>query len=163
MIGTLISQAIARQLAHHNFYDAMLQQDGHELIKLKPPRDVESWQRLPISAIANIKPVIVNDLSEPALKELIAKHPYNRFPVVLNGQLKGIVTRKAIKAGLAQKKPPEFQPAVTCAPNQAIRRTANKMIESPSGMLLLVDPKSGSVTSLVTLHDLLRAQVSISE
>lgn len=163
MIGTIISQAIARRMAKHNFYDAILQQDGHELIKLKPPRDIESWQRLPISAIANIKPVIVNDLSEPALKELIAKHPYSRFPVVLDGQLKGIVTRKAIEAALAQKKTPEYQASVTCAPQQVIRKVADKMIESPSGMLLLVDPENGSVTSLVTLHDLLRAQVSISE
>ena len=163
MIGTIISHAISRRLAQHNFYDAMLQQDGHELIKLKPPRDLESWQNLPISAIANFKPVIVNDLSEPALKKLIENHPYNRFPVVLDGQLKGIVSRKAIETALAKKKPPEFQPGVTCAPSQAIISAANKMIESPSGMLLLVDPEKGSVTSLVTLHDLLRAQVFISE
>ena len=163
MIGAIVSQAISRQLARHNFYDAMLQQDGHELIKLKPPRDLESWQNLPISVIANFKPVIVKDLSESALKELMAKHPYNRFPVVLDGHLKGIVSRKAIEIALAQKKPPEFQPGVTCAPYQAIRIAANKMIESPSGMLLLVDPEKGSVTGLVTLHDLLRAQVSISE
>ena len=163
MIGTIISQAISRRLARHNFYDAMLQQDGHELIKMKPPRDLESWQKLPISVIAHSKPVIASDLSEPALKELIAQHPYSRFPVVLDGQLKGIVMRKAIETALAQKKPPEFQPGVTCPLNHAIRKAANRIIESPSGMLLLVDPGKGTVVSLITLHDLLRAQVSISE
>ena len=75
MIGTIISQAISRRLARHNFYDAMLQQDGHELIKMKPPRDLESWQKLPISVIAHSKPVIASDLSEPALQERGIRQP----------------------------------------------------------------------------------------
>ena len=52
---------------------------------------------------------------------------------------------------------------MTCPLNHAIRKAANRIIESPSGMLLLVDPEKGTVVSLITLHDLLRAQVSISE
>lgn len=163
MIGTIISQAISQRLVRHNFYDAMLQLDGHELIKLKPPRDLQSWQRLPISTIANSKPVVAGDLSAPALKELIAQHPYNRFPVIQEGQVKGVVTREDIETALASGKPPELQPGVTCPPHQAIRKAADRMIESPSGMLLLVDPEKGAMTGLVTLHDLLRAQVSISE
>jgi len=163
MIGTIISQAISRRLARCNFYDAMLQQDGHELIRLKPPRDLQSWQNLPISAIANFKPVAAHDLSEAAMKDLLAKFPYSRFPVILNGELRGIVTRKAVESAVFQKKPPDILPVPTCVPNLAIRDSANKMIDSPTGLLLIVDPQSNSVIGLATLHDLLRAQVSLTE
>lgn len=163
MIGTIISQAISRRVTRCNFYDAMLQQDGHELMKLKPPRDLQSWQNLPISAIANFKPIAVHDLSETALKDLLAKHPYSRFPVILNGELRGIVTRRAMESAVLQKKAPDILPVPTCVPNLAIRDSANKMIDSPTGLLLIVDPESTSVIGLATLHDLLRAQVSLSE
>ncbi len=47
MFCSIVSQAIARLGGRHNFYDALLLQDGHELIRIKPPRDLESWQKLP--------------------------------------------------------------------------------------------------------------------
>ena len=53
MIGTIIGQAMSRRAGKLNFYDALLVQDGHELHKIRPPLDLQSWQRLPISAIAN--------------------------------------------------------------------------------------------------------------
>ena len=163
MIGTLVSQAISRRVVRNNFYDAILQQDGHELVKLKPPRDLKSWQNLPVSVIANFKPVVVNDLSEAALNGLLAKHPYSRFPVVLDSQLKGIVTRRAIEVALGQRTAPAILPGIVCAPTQPVHTAANMMIESPVGMLLLTDPSTGSIAGLITLHDLLRAQVSMSE
>ena len=52
MIGALISQAISRRMTRANFYDAILEQDGHKLEKLLPPRDFQSWQKLPVSTIA---------------------------------------------------------------------------------------------------------------
>ena len=163
MIGTIISQAISRRLARHNFYDAMLQQDGHELIKLKPPRDIESWQNLPVSVIAHSKPVVATDLSESVLQNLLIRYPFSRFPVVLEGQLKGIVTRRAMELAVAQKKTPEVLPVVTCPPNQTIRQGADQMIDSPTGVLLILDSETGAVTGLITLHDLLRAQASLLE
>src|SRR5208282_621975 len=44
MFCSIVSLAIARLGGHHNFYDALLLQDGHELIRIKPPRDLGSWQ-----------------------------------------------------------------------------------------------------------------------
>jgi CIC family chloride channel protein len=64
MIGVIVSQVVARLWAKHNFYDSLLLQDGYELIKIKPPRDFESWRNLPVQMIANKKPVVVsNDLA----------------------------------------------------------------------------------------------------
>ncbi|MBC7364359.1 MAG: chloride channel protein, partial [Candidatus Aminicenantes bacterium] len=53
LLGTIISQGIARLAGHLNFYEALLVQDGQELHKIKPPLDLRSWQNLPVSAIAN--------------------------------------------------------------------------------------------------------------
>ncbi|MBP7275378.1 MAG: chloride channel protein [Kiritimatiellae bacterium] len=163
MLGVLVSQAISRRMARHNFYEAMLEQDGHELVKLRPPRDLESWQNLPVSVIARARPVIASDLSETALKELVARYPYKWFPAVLDGEIKGMISRTAIQAALVEKRPTEIQKAVTASPSQSIRDAATAMVDSPSGMLLIVDPANGALTGLLTLHDLLRAQVAVSE
>jgi chloride channel protein, CIC family len=42
LIGALISQGIGRGMTRKNFFDAILEQDGHELEKLLPPRNVHS-------------------------------------------------------------------------------------------------------------------------
>ena len=72
MIGALISQGISRRMTRANFYDAILEQDGYKLEKLLPPRDLQSWQKLPVSAIANFQPVVLISL-EPAEVEKILK------------------------------------------------------------------------------------------
>ena len=71
MIGTIISQAMSRRAGKLNFYDALLVQDGHELHKIRPPLDLQSWQRLPISAVANPKPVGLAGLDEKGIREAL--------------------------------------------------------------------------------------------
>jgi CIC family chloride channel protein len=93
MIGVIVSQTIARLGAKHNFYDSLLLQDGHELIKIKPPRDFKSWRNLRVQVIANKKPVVVDDMSETSFRTTLDKYPYNCFPVKINGVLTGVVTR----------------------------------------------------------------------
>lgn len=63
MLGALVSQAISRKSNRESFYDALLAQDGHELEHVSPPRDLHSWQQLPVSAIANFKPVTAHELA----------------------------------------------------------------------------------------------------
>ena len=58
MLAALISQAISRRLARHNFYDALLEQDGHVVERFAPPRDLREWQKQPVSHLANPKPVV---------------------------------------------------------------------------------------------------------
>ncbi|MFL6542727.1 MAG: chloride channel protein [Chthoniobacterales bacterium] len=162
MLAGLISQVIARSVHHLNFYDALLCQDGHNLDHLIPPRDLRSWQNLPISALANFKPVAVTEESEPALNELLGKHPYRHFPVVNEGTIRGVVSRVEIEAAVTEHRPLRLEPAVTCAPGHSIRKSQALLIQSSSGTVLLTDERD-TLLGIATLHDLLRGQLAMTD
>ena len=161
MLGALVSQAVRRRVTKHNFYEAILVQDGHHLKHVIPPRDLRGWQQLPVSAIANFEPVAVRELSPEETRRVLGANPYQRFPAVLNGELVGILTRKEAEAALAEKRAPKLDPAVTCLPHQTVRELQSKLIESASLVTIVVDHPGGKILGLVTLHDLLRAEVSL--
>jgi CIC family chloride channel protein len=161
MLGMIISQAVARFAGRLNFYDALLVQDGHELHKIRPPLDLQSWQNLPVSAVANPRPIVLRDLSQSRLREAVDRYPFNSFPVEIDGKLQGIVTRQRILESLINKETPEIQKVVTCFPEQTIRDIGNKFIESPVNVLLVVDKESAALRGIITLHDLIRAQAAI--
>ncbi len=163
MLAGLISQVIARAINRTNFYDQVLCQDGHDLDHLIPPRDLRSWQNLPISALANFKPVAANDLSEQTLAELIEHYPYRHFPVIENGQVKGVATRTEITAALAEHRQPKLEQAVTCRPGESIRQSQTRLIQSTTGTLAITDHSGNKLIGIVTLHDLLRAQLAVAE
>ncbi|HWB60618.1 MAG TPA: chloride channel protein, partial [Chthoniobacteraceae bacterium] len=48
MLAGLVSQIIARRLCPVNFYAEVLMQDGHNMEHVVPPRDLRSWQNLPV-------------------------------------------------------------------------------------------------------------------
>lgn len=161
LIGTIISQAVARIGGHLNFYDALLIQDGHELHKVRPPLDLQSWQNMPVSAIANPRPVVLTDLTQENLKRAIEGHPYAYFPLVMNRRLKGMVGRNEIKTALAGGGSPKVIQAVTCYPDNTVREVGNRFIESPSNIVVIVARENREVTGIITLHDLIRAQAAI--
>jgi len=163
MLAGLVSQVIARGLNRVNFYDEVLLQDGHEMEHLVPPRDLRNWHGLPISAIANFKPVVITDRSEAALRSVIARHPYRYFPVVEQGALQGIVARAEIEAALREDRAVVLEPAPTCRPSDTIREAQGRFIESTSGTVILTDQAGGAALGIVTLHDILRAQLFMSE
>lgn len=163
MLAGLVSQALARTMNRVNFYDGVLLQDGHALAHLIPPRDLRSWQNLPISAIAHFDPVTLADLSEAALEAAMATHPYRYFPIIEDGRLRGIAPRTELQAALAEHRPPCIHPAITCRPGEIIREIQNRFIESSDGLLVLTDKPDGAVLGVITLHDLLRAQAAMSE
>lgn len=163
MIGTLVSQAISRKLAKENFYEALLHQDGHQLEHVIPPRDLQSWQQLPVSAIANFSPVLLKDLSRETVEASLKQHPYLAFPVILDKQLAGVLSRAEAERALRENREPKLESAVTCRPNQSIRELQLLLIESTTGVVILTDRPGGRVLGLVTLHDLFRAEVSIAE
>ncbi|HVP20183.1 MAG TPA: CBS domain-containing protein, partial [Spirochaetia bacterium] len=163
MFCSIVSQAIARLGGKHNFYDALLLQDGHELIRIKPPRDLESWQNLPVSEIARTRPVILPDLQRKTMESYLASYPYRRFPVVVDGKLLGIVTRDDMTAALATNSAPRLSQPVECAPNLSVRKVGSLLMESAAGIVLVRDASRGGIASVVTLHDLLRAQAALAE
>ena len=163
MFCSLVSQAIGRLGGHHNFYDALLLQDGHELIRIKPPRDLKSWQNLAVWQIAKARPVMLTGFERAALQETAARHPYERFPVVIQGTVKGVVRRQEIEAALSEGRAPRLDPAVFCRPETSVREVGELLIRSATGMVLVATDDRSPPDSIVTLHDLLRVQASFSD
>ena len=163
MIGALISQGVSRRMTRANFYDAILEQDGHKLEKLLPPRDLQSWQKLPVSTIANFQPVVLNSLEPMAVEKILKAHAFACFPVMQEGKLAGIATRVELAEALAEKRPPKLAPIIRCEPRQTIRQLQALLIESPTGMAVVCDNEDGKLLGLVTLHDLLRAQINAAQ
>jgi CIC family chloride channel protein len=130
---------------------------------LIPPRDLRSWHSLPVSAIATFSPVVVTDEAAPALKTLLAEHPYRYFPVVVGETLRGIARRPEIESAIAANRPLKLEPVPTTRPGDSIRDSQDLLIESPTQTLVLTDKPDGKVLAIVTLHDMLRAQVSMAD
>lgn len=163
MIGALISQAIARRLTRENFYDAILEQDGFKLEKLLPPRDLQSWQKLPISTIANFQPVVLNTLEPAAIENFLKQNAFAYFPVMQENNLTGIVSRAELAEAIVEKRPPKLVPIICCQPRQTIRELQTLLLDSPTGMAVICDGANGKLLGLVTLHDLLRAQINAAQ
>ena len=163
MIGALVSQAISRKMNRENFYDALLTQDGHRVEHVRPPRDLHSWRQLPVSAIANFKPVVLRELEDATLRKALEEHPYQQFPVVTGGKLAGVLTRKEAELALLAKRAPVIFPAATCLREQTVAALQLLLIESDTHVVIVLDRKEGEVIGLVTLHDLLRAESAMAQ
>jgi len=163
MVAGLVSQLVARKLNRENFYEAVLTQDGHEMAHVVPPRDLRSWQNLPISAIAQFQPTILADLDSTLLAGILDKTPYQRFPVVRDGKLDGILLRTEIERAGEERRGVNLLPAVCARPSQTIRECQALLIGSVCGLIVITDQPRGIPLAVVTLHDLLRAQAAVSE
>ncbi len=161
MIAALISQGISRRLTSANFYDAVLEQDGFKLEKLLPPRDLQSWQKLPVSAMANFQPVVLNNLEPAEVEKILKANAFANFPVMQDGQPAGIAPRAELMAALAEKRPPKLAPAIRCEPRQTIRELQTLLLDSPTGMAVVCEGQK--LLGIVTLHDLLRAQINAAQ
>jgi CIC family chloride channel protein len=163
MLAALVSQAISRRMARHNFYDALLEQDGHAVERFAPPRDLREWQKQPISHLANPKPVIVPSLELKQIQTLLQNHPYTQFPVVVDGQIRGVLTREEATRAIREKRPPALVEATVCRSELSLRDVEMQLIESKTGFLLLQEQADGPLVGILTLHDILRAQQAAAE
>ncbi len=162
MLATLVSQAVSRRFAAGNMYDELLRQDGHEIEHPARVHARTSWEHVPVTAIASMKPVVVDDLSPAVTRRVLAGHPYLRFPVVRDGKLEGLVTRQDLERSVSSGAPPVIIPASTCPESASVHDVAGMLIDAAEGMLVIVGG-DGSVRGVVTLHDLARAQVRAEE
>jgi CBS domain-containing protein len=96
-------------------------------------------------------------------RELLKSHPFQRFPVLREGKPVGVLTRKEAEAALAENRAPKLEPLVSCLPHHTIGDLQHKLIDSTSLMVLVLDEPGGRLIAVVTLHDLLRAEVSIAK
>jgi CIC family chloride channel protein len=163
MLGALVSQTISRRLCHLNFYDTILKNDGHDLEQHIPPRDLRSWQHLPISTIANFRPVVVDRGDLEAHRMVGNVQPFRCFPVLFQGRVDGVVDREELLRAAAESRPPRLEPAVCVTPRQSIREVQKRLIETSCGIVLLTDEPGARLLGIVTLHDLLRAELAAAE
>ena len=163
MLAALISQAISRSLARRNFYDALLEQDGHVVERFAPPRDLREWQTQPVSHLANPKPVVVSSLELKQIQSVLQNHPYSQFPVLIDGQVRGVLTREEADRAIREKQPPVLVEATICRPEFSLREAETQLIESKTGLLLLQREEGGPLVGILTLHDILRAQQAAAE
>ena len=162
MLGALVSHHLSRKMNHDNFYDALLVQDGHRIEQIRPPRDLRSWQQSRIADILTERPVVVADLAPAAIQQTLKGHPYERFPVVQDGKPIGVLTRKEAQAALAEKRPHKLDPLTTCRADQTIRELQTLLIHSTTQFVVVLDDQ-GALQGVITLHDLLRAEVQKAE
>jgi CBS domain-containing protein len=105
---------------------------------------------------------VIDDCAPEKLHSSLRSHPYQRFPVLQNGRLAGILTRKEAERALEAKRPVKLEPAVTCLRRDTVRDLQSKLIESTSLIAVMLDHPDGQVLAVITLHDLLRAEVSLT-
>lgn len=163
MLGAFISVWVSRHFIRDNFYDAVLAQDGHHVERIMPVRSLRSWMELPVARIVTSKPVAITDLAPGALREALARHPFERFPVILGERLAGILTRAEGEDALADGREPRLEPPVVCTAEMRIRDVESLLIESPSHVVIIVDGSGETagrrMIGLLTLHDILRAEI----
>ncbi|MGA2481084.1 MAG: chloride channel protein, partial [Spirochaetia bacterium] len=74
-----------------------------------------------------------------------------------------VAGRQELRSALASNTVPRLTTPVLCAPRASVREAGALLMESGSGMVLIRDDSTGDISSVVTLHDLLRAQAALSE
>jgi len=162
MLCALISQGITRALLPCSFYDEVLRQDGCDIEMVAPPRDLRAWHERPVSSVARFNVVTLKSLEPEAIEELLENASYQRFPVQLDGKLVGLLTRMEAQMALKEERTPVLEAVFTCNSETSIRDVEHKIVESPSGMLV-VTSEDGRLLGVVTLHDLLRAEIAFAE
>ncbi len=160
MLGALVSEGISRALTTHNFYDQVLAQDGNVLVHVIPPRDLRSWQAYPVSAIANFRPVFIEDRSPENLRLILEKNQFKRFPVVEEGKVAGCFRREEMEAALEANRAPVLEKVATCRRSFTISEVARLLIDAPGGFAVL--EAGDKPAGIITLHDLLRAQETLA-
>ena len=109
------------------------------------------------------RPVILPDLRPATIQAVLESHPYQRFPVVTGGEIRGIANRADLAASLAGNVAPRLARPVICSSDIRVREVGTLLMDSTSGMVLIRDDPAGAIKAVVTLHDLLRAQAALAE
>jgi predicted transcriptional regulator len=161
MIGTIASQAVSRAFCHTNFYSEIIERDGIELERHIPPRSLASLQSRQISTLANFSPVFASSPGRGELERLCAEHPYQQFPLVIDGQLVGLIDRDKISSSQSPKIP--IEPAIAIPADSTIREAVTTMVENSMSLLVVSSIAENAPIGIVTLHDILRLQHQLSD
>jgi len=67
------------------------------------------------------------------IQTLLQNYPYTQFPVVINGQISGVLTREEATRAIREKRPPALAEATICPPDLSLRQVETQLIESRTG------------------------------
>lgn len=164
LIGQLVASGVSRWLSKWNFYEAVLRQDGVDLARIMPPRNFRSWAQRPAATIAQWRPIAVAELSAEAAQQALAAGRHQRYPVLQNGLPVGIASLAEVETWAKGKLPASLSTSIpTAEPDMSIQDLSEQLVKSDSGMVALVDGNSRHLVAIVTLHDLVRAQLSLED
>ena len=107
--------------------------------------------------------LIVGTLVSLAITRRLSKHSFYEAILVQDGKLAGMLSRDEAVLALTQRRPPKLFPAKTCSSIQTIREIALLLIDAPAHVLVVLDQAEGKVVALLTLHDLLRAEIAYGQ
>lgn len=163
MMSAAISILMAKKYGEkHNFYDDLLVQDGHAIHKIIPPKDMQSWQNRSVGEIMNSRPVSFEHFETERIKKLLQDYPFRVFIQVKDNVPVGFVSRTLLENFLGTQQIPKLVDPVVSSSQSTVRDVSELFIESPLGLVALVD-RDMKLEGLLTMHDLLRAQVAASE
>lgn len=94
--------------------------------------------------------------------KLMQRYGYEGFPVVDNGKVVGLLTRRAVDRAISHKL---NLPAASLMeageifvhPGDSIQQLQKRMTDSGWGQIPVIDPKNGKITGIVTRTDLLKS------
>ncbi len=132
----------------------------HELMEVLPEYVQPSTT---VRQIMSPRPlVLVPETSAEKAAQLMQRYGYEGYPVVENGKVKGLLTRRAVDRAIAHKlnlPASSLMEAgeVTVKPQDTIEHLRRVMIDTGWGQVPVVDPGSGELIGIVTRTDLLKS------
>ena len=95
------------------------------------------------------------------MQRLCAAYPYQQFPLVIDGQLVGLIDRNKIQSNQSPKV--TVEPAEAVHAHSTIREAVGKMVDNSVSLLVILSPTGDTPIGIVTLHDVLRLQNQFSD
>jgi hypothetical protein len=130
---------------------------GEEMRKLEgvsraaPGQETKLWREFPAGDPP--RPGAGQIAGRPEVASLSA------FPGGTGGQTCGHSHAAGSRGSPAGKSLPQLESVTTCLPHQTVRKLQGLLVESPINFVVLVDDDGGKILGVITLHDLLRAEV----
>jgi tRNA nucleotidyltransferase (CCA-adding enzyme) len=130
-----------------------------EMLQILPDHVLSS---LTVRQLMSPRPLVLSP-NTPAERaaQLMQRYGYEGYPVVQDGQVKGLLTRRAVDRALSHKLNLSASSLmesgeVIVHPQDSIEHLRRVMTDSGWGQIPVVDPESGKIIGIVTRTDLLK-------
>lgn len=163
LLGTLLSQSIAKLAGPYNFFEDLLLQDGYQKRFIRPTLELKDWKNTAVSEISNPYPITVSDWHRQDLEKLLKSNSFDEFPFITGDTVTGIVERKQVEHYLNTGIEPQPYKVVTAYSDQTIEEIYLLFIGYSRNLLPVLDRKTGRLTGIVTRNDLLRSQTKMMD